>query len=194
LVEPDLLRPDFQLRAILEQVLPLMLTVIGIQNAQGFFVLRQSGYRPPANSLTLVCGVGTGLMAPLGTVPLCVTGPANAILNTSGPRELRFMGGVVFGVLMLLFGLFAPVTVGLALALPAAFIAVLGGLAMWLVLQGAFIQAFSGRFALGALLSFVVTLSGITILNIGAPFWGLVVGYLASRLLERKDFQQLNAE
>lgn len=193
LVEPRLLRPEFSPQALLELVLPMMLTVVGIQNAQGFFVLRQAGYRPPANSLTFVCGVGTWFMAPLGAVPLCVTGPANAILNSSGPIELRFMGGVVFGVLMLLFGLFAPVTVGLALALPPVFIGVLGGLAMLAVLQNAFVQAFSGRFALGALISFTVTFSGITLFHIGAPFWGLVFGYLASRLLEPADFRHLTS-
>jgi len=44
------------------------------------------------------------------------------------------------------------------------------------------------RFALGALVTFLVTVADIPILNIGAPFWGLVFGYAASRLLEREDF------
>ena len=44
------------------------------------------------------------------------------------------------------------------------------------------------RFGLGALVTFLVTVADIPILNIGAPFWGLVFGYGASRLLERSDF------
>ncbi|MEO8157163.1 MAG: benzoate/H(+) symporter BenE family transporter, partial [Betaproteobacteria bacterium] len=67
-------------------------------------------------------------------------------------------------------------------------IAALAGLAMLRVLQNAFTVAFRDRFALGALVTFLVTVADIPIFNIGAPFWGLVVGYLASRLLERGDF------
>ncbi len=74
------------------------------------------------------------------------------------------------------------------LAMPAAFIATLGGLAMLRALQGSFVAAFSGRFTLGALVTFLVTVSDLQMLNIGAAFWGLVAGYVVSRLMERDDF------
>ena len=48
--------------------------------------------------------------------------------------------------------------------------------------------AFSSRFTLGALVTFVVTVADVKILNIGAAFWGLVVGFVISWLLERSDF------
>jgi benzoate membrane transport protein len=56
------------------------------------------------------------------------------------------------------------------------------------VLQTAFTVSFRDRFALGALVTFLVTVADIPILAIGAPFWGLVFGYGTSRLLERSDF------
>ena len=74
------------------------------------------------------------------------------------------------------------------LATPAAFIAVLAGLAMLRVLQAAFVTAFGGRFTLGALVTFIVTVADLTIFNIGAAFWGLVAGIVVSLLLERPDF------
>jgi len=40
----------------------------------------------------------------------------------------------------------------------------------------------------GALVTFLVTVADVPIFNVGAPFWGLVIGYAVSRLLERKDF------
>ncbi len=55
------------------------------------------------------------------------------------------------------------------------------------VLQAAFSVAFAERYTLGALLAFIVTVSDVTILNIGAPFWGLVFGFAASWLLDRGD-------
>ena len=54
-------------------------------------------------------------------------------------------------------------------------------------LQQAFVTAFSTTFTLGALVTFVVTISGLALFNIHAAFWGLVIGYAASRLLERPD-------
>lgn len=56
------------------------------------------------------------------------------------------------------------------------------------VLQTAFNVAFRERFTLGALVTFIVTVADVPIFNIGAPFWGLVIGYAVSRLLEHKDF------
>lgn len=191
---PRLQAPEWSWSALAELVVPLAITVIGVQNAQGFFILRAAGYRPAENVMTVASGAGSLAVAPLGAVPMCVAGPGNAILNTSGALPHRWFGGVVFGLLMIAFGLAAETTVGLALAVPPAYIAVLGGLGMVPVLQGAFGQAFSGRFPLGALVSFLVTVSGVAIANVGAPFWGLVFGYAASRLLERRHFEPVAAE
>ncbi len=188
---PTIYMPTLSLQALFELVIPLTVTVVGIQNAQGFAILRQAGYRPPENMLTLACGVGTFFFGAVGSVPACVTGPVNGILNTSGPVAHRYIGGVVFGVLILLFGLFAPVTTRLGLALPFAFIGMLGGLALLRVLQDAFTTAFKGAFPLGALVAFMVTVSDITILNIGAAFWGLAFGYATAWLLEREDFRRM---
>ena len=188
IAQPILYTPIFSLQACLELVVPMAMTVIGIHNAQGFAISRVHGYKPPVNTLTVACGVGSYIIGAFGSVSLCVTGPVNGILNTSGRHERRFAGGVVFGVLMIVFGLFAPVATQLALAMPTAFIGILGGLAMLPVLQGAFVSAFRGEFQLGALVSFLVTISGIAPFNIGAAFWGLVFGFAASALLERKDF------
>ena len=69
-----------------------------------------------------------------------------------------------------------------------AFVATLGGLAMLRVLQASFVAAFAGRFTLGALVTFVVTVADVKVLNIGAAFWGLVAGFAVSWLLERGDF------
>lgn len=187
--EPIFYRPAFSWQAIVELVVPMAVTVVGIHNAQGFAISRDNGYDPPVNTLTTACGVGSVLFALFGTVSTCVTGPANAVLNSSGEKHRRFMGGVVFGVLILLFGLFAPVSAQLAFALPTAFFGLLGGLAMFNALRSAFVSAFSGRFQMGALVAFIVTVAGLPIINIGAPFWGILLGTLTSLLFERGDFR-----
>lgn len=187
---PALVVPRFTVPAMVELVLPLMISVIAVQNLQGFSVLRDAGYKAPANVLTVVCGYGTLAMGMLGSVPTCVTGPANAILVTSGRLGSHYMGAVIFGALFALVGLFAPLATQAATTMPRTFITVLGGLAMLPVLISAFRTAFAestgpASSALGPLIAFVVTVSGITLFNIGAPFWGLVFGYAVHLLFDR---------
>jgi benzoate membrane transport protein len=193
LASPILYTPEFTVRALLELVVPLTVTVIGIHNAQGIAYLRTSGYKPPENEVTLACGLSSIVTGAMGSVPTCLVGPVTGILNLSGPTEHRWVSGVVFGVLFLLFGLFAPAIASLGLALPPAFIATLGGLALLGVLQNAFVHGFKGGFTLGATVTFIVTASQITILNVSAAFWGLVFGALVSALLERDDYRALSA-
>lgn len=190
-VRPQLYLPTLSIKAMLELVIPLAITVVVIQNAQGLAILQEAGYEPPVNTLTVASGVGSVLFGIFGAVPACVTGPVNAILNSSGAAERRYVGGITFGVLLFLFGLFAPVATRLGLSLPPAFIAMLGGLAMIRVLQTAMSTAFGGRCPLGALVTFIVAFSDVVILNIGSAFWGLVFGFLTSWVMERDDLRYL---
>jgi benzoate membrane transport protein len=180
--------PQWSLQALIELVVPLAITVLVVQNGQGIAVLRAAGHQAPINAVTIACGVWSILVACVGGVSTCLTGPTNALLSASGERSRHYVAGICCGLLAMLFGLFAPVFTQLMLATPAAFIAVLAGLAMLRVLQSAFVAAFSTRFTLGALVTFVVTVADVTLLNIGAAFWGLIAGILVSLLLEREDF------
>jgi benzoate membrane transport protein len=191
-VVPKIYTPTFSVQSLVELVLPLTITVIAIQNAQGIAILRAAEFNPPINAMTIACGFGSLIYALFGSVPTCVTGPVNGILNTSGKKQHRFIAAIIFGFLLIIFGIFSPVAIKFALAIPQSFIGMLGGLAMIRVLQGSFIEAFKAKFSLGALTSFIVTVSGVTIYNIGAPFWGLVFGFIASLLLERHEFKKIN--
>jgi len=174
---------------MVELVVPLAITVLVVQNGQGFAVLKAVGHQPPINAITVACGVGAMVAAFVGAVSTCLTGPVNAIISGSGQKERHYTAGLAVGVLALVFGLLSPVFTHLMLATPPAFIAALAGLAMLRVLQTAFSIAFKDRFTFGALLTFIVTVADVAIFNIGAPFWGLVFGFALSWLLERKDFQ-----
>jgi benzoate membrane transport protein len=188
LVRPNLYAPAFSWRAMVELVVPLAITVLVVQNGQGITVLRTAGHTPPVDAIAIACGAGAIVTAFVGAVSTCLTGPVNAIISSSGEKRRHYTAGIFVGLLALAFGLFAPVFTRLMLGTPKAFIAVLAGLAMLRVLQTAFTVSFRGSFALGALVTFLVTVADIPIFNIGAPFWGLVFGYATSRLLERGDF------
>lgn len=193
LAHPNLYAPVFSWRAMVELVIPLAITVLVVQNGQGIAVLGAAGHKPPINAITAACGAGSILAALVGTVSTCLTGPVNAIVSASGERHRHYTAGLAVGVLALAFGLFAPVFTRLMLATPPAFVGALAGLAMLRVLQTAFNVSFRERFTLGALVTFLVTVADVPILNVGAPFWGLVIGGAVSRLLERKDFDAARA-
>jgi benzoate membrane transport protein len=188
LAAPLVQAPQWSVQAMVELVIPLAITVLVVQNGQGVAVLRSAGHEPPVNAITVLCGVWSLFTAAVGAVSTCLTGPTNALLAASGERARQYTAGITCGLLAMVFGLFAPLFTSLMLATPAAFIATLGGLAMLRVLQSSFVTAFGGRFTLGALITFVVTVADIKILNVGAAFWGLVAGFAVSWLLERADF------
>ncbi len=185
---PNLYSPAFSWQAMVELVVPLAITVLVVQNGQGFAVLSAAGHKPPINAIAVACGAGSIVTAFVGSVSTCLTGPVNAIISSSGEKQRHYTAGIFVGLLALAFGLLSPLFVRLLLSTPPAFIAALGGLAMLRVLQTAFGVAFGGKFALGALVTFLVTVADVPVFNIGAAFWGLVFGFAISWLLERKDF------
>ena len=103
----------------------------------------------------------------------------------------QWIGGVILGVMAILFGAFAPTVTNMLIATPAAFLSTLAGLALLRTLLSAFQISFGEGFTYGALIAFLVTVAGVPILNIGSPFWGLVFGLTASLLFERQSFTKL---
>jgi len=185
IAQPNLYVPQFSWAAMVELVVPLAITVLAVQNAQGIAILTANGHQPPVNAITAACGVGAIVTGLVGTVSTCLTGPVNAVISTSGEKERHYVAAIFVALLAMGFGLLAPFFTRLMLATPPAFIATLAGLAMLRVLQTAFTVSFRDRFTLGALVCFIVTVADVPIFGIGAAFWGLVFGLAASWLLER---------
>ena len=194
IIEPVLFMPTFSATALLDLVLPLLISVLALQNAQGIVLLRAAGHNPAPDTITFACGAGSLVFGIFGCANTCLTGPATALVLSSGAPRYQWMGACFFGLLAIIYALLSPVITGLALAVPKTMLFVIGGLAMMRVLQQSFSQGFGGRFPMGATVTFVVTVTDLipgynaNLLGIGAPFWGLVFGMAVSLLLERKDF------
>ena len=187
-IKPVIQAPAWSAAAMIELVVPLAITVLAVQNGQGFAVLKAAGFEPPIDAVTIACGVGSAASALVGGVSTCLTGPANAIIVASGERKRQYTSGMFAGLLAILFGLLAPTFTRLLLIAPKSLVTTLAGLAMLRVLQTAFVTAFKERFSLGALVAFLVTVADAPLLNVGAAFWGLVSGLAISWWLERADF------
>ncbi|MBP1235288.1 benzoate membrane transport protein [Arthrobacter sp. PvP102] len=191
LAAPVFTGPNFTWAAQLELVIPLALTVLFVQNGQGIAVLRAAGHRPPVNVFAVTSGAFSVLNASFGAVSACVTGPTNALLTSSGTKQRQYSAAVVYGILAVACAVLAPLLTRLMLASPKEFVLTLGGIAMLRALQQAFVTAFATAFTLGSLVTFVVTISGLNLFNIHSAFWGLVIGYAVSRLLEHADHLDL---
>lgn len=184
LATPVFTTPEFTWPAQVELVVPLALTVLFVQNGQGIAVLRAAGHHPPVNVFAIVSGMFSLVNAGCGAVSACVTGPTNALMTSSGSRQRQYTAAVAYGILAMACALLAPTLTRFMLATPTEFILALGGIAMLRALQQAFVSAFATDFTLGALVTFVVTISGMSLFNMHPAFWGLVIGYAVSRLLE----------
>ena len=58
-VRPHRYLPTLSIKAMLELVIPLAITVVVIQNAQGLAILKEAGDAPPVNTLTVASDVGS---------------------------------------------------------------------------------------------------------------------------------------
>jgi len=190
--QPRFALPAFSWSAILNISVPLFFLVIGVQNIQAVGVLLAEGYTPPINAMYLIPSIGAFFNGFLGAHPAVTAGPSTAICSgpASGERkELRFIAAFFEGVFWFCFALLAKVAVDAVKLVPAEFTAVLTGLAMFDVFGSAFRGAFTGQFKSGAVVAFFITVTNLSILNIGAPFWAIVLGVLTSLLVERGDFK-----
>ena len=185
IAHPNLYMPQFSWAAMFELVVPLTITVLVVQNGQGVAILRGNGHNPPVNAIAAACGLGSIVTGLAGSVSTCLTGPVNAVISAGGDKGRQYAAAICVALLGMAFGLFAPFFTRLMLAMPAAFIATLAGLAMLRVLQNAFVASFRDHSTLGALVCFLVTVADVPVFGIGAAFWGLVFGLLTTHVLER---------
>ncbi|MHC1700884.1 MAG: benzoate/H(+) symporter BenE family transporter [Humidesulfovibrio sp.] len=187
LARPEFTAPDFSLGALIGLGVPLFLVTMTGQNATGLGVLRTAGYTTPGGPLVAATGALSTLLAPFGSHGINLAAITAAICT--GPEahadpDRRYVAGVVCGLAYLAVGLFGATLVGLFAALPGALVAAISGLALFGALMAGLTQAMDDEARReAALVTFLVTVSGVTLWGVGSAFWGLVGGVLANAAL-----------
>jgi len=176
LAHPILVAPAFSVEAILSLAPAMLLTVIAIHNAQSFGILRARGFAPPVNAATTWIGGVSAVNALFGGIPAAVATIHTALFSAAGPKANRFVAALLFGCYAILLGIFAPTVADLALILPGALTATLAGLALLGVLEDAFSRVFAGGHRFAALITFLVSASGIAPFGLSSAFWALCAG------------------
>ncbi|MBC9250822.1 hypothetical protein A9179_11090 [Pseudomonas alcaligenes] len=183
--------PSFSLAATISIGIPLFVVAMTSQNMPGMAVLRADGYQVPASPLVTTTGIASLLLAPFGSHGVNLAAISAAICT--GPhahedKSKRYTAAVWCGVFYAIAGIFAATLAALFAALPSALVLSVAALALLGSIGNGLAQAMGTpgeRDA--ALVTFMVTASGMTLLGIGSAFWGLVAGALTLLILNWRN-------
>lgn len=190
-VLPDAVMPHFTLTTLIGIGLPYFLVTMASQNAPGIATLQAHGYTPPVSALMSWTGLIALIMSPFGGFSVCVAAITAAICMGEevdpNPRR-RWLASAIAGLFYLLAGFSGALIGVLFSALPAVLIQALAGLALLATLGGSLQRALEQSTERdSALITFLITASGVSLLGISAAFWGLVGGVAAHLLLSKKS-------
>ena len=183
LAQPVFTAPRFSLAAMIGVALPLFVVTMASQNVPGAAVLRADGYTVPISPLIGWTGVATLLLAPFGAYALNLAAITAAICTGRTAHEdpaKRYVAAVFAGIFYIAIGLFGATVGALFAAFPKELIFAIAGLALLPTIgSGLAVAVADEREREPALVTFLVTASGVTLFGIGSAFWGLVGGVLA---------------
>ena len=179
-VTPVWTNPTFSFGSLFTLTIPIFLVVMTTQNAPGIALLKAVHYKAPVNQIVHFGGTLSLLGAGFGGagVNLSAMTATIAISPDSDPNpKTRYFAGVVSGVAYCVAALFAGIFSALFGAFPVELTAILAGLALLPVITAALTDALEEKdFRDSAVVTFLVTISGVSGWGIGSPFWGLIAG------------------
>ena len=183
LAVPVFTAPQFSVAATVSLAIPLFVVTMASQNLPGVAVIRTSGYDLPVSRLLTLTGLATLVLAPFGAFALNFSALTAAMCmgpEAHADRSRRYVAAVSCGALYVAIGLFGAVITGLLTAFPQELVVAIAGLALLGTIGNGLAGAMrdeSHREA--ALITFLVTLSGVVIAGVGSAFWGVVAGSFA---------------
>ncbi len=181
---PQFTMPQFSWQAAISLAVPLFVVTMASQNLPGVAAIRAAGYgRMPISRLLSITGLATLVLAPFGAFALNLSAITAAICMGREAHEdpdKRYTAAVSCGLLYVLIGIFGATVTGLLTAFPKELVAAIAGLALLGTIgNGLAVALADERHREAALITFLVTLSGVAIAGIGSAFWGVVAGALA---------------
>lgn len=180
---PVFTMPQFTWQAFVSLALPLFVVTMASQNMPGVAVIRATGYDLPVSRLVSMTGIATLLLAPFGGYALNFSAITAAICMGPEAHEdkaKRYTAAVVCGAMYMVIGIFGAVVTGLLIAFPQELVLAIAGLALLGSIGGGLASALKDEtHREAALITFLVTLSGVVIAGVGSAFWGVAAGVVA---------------
>ena len=187
LAMPVLTMPQFSYSAIVSLAIPLFVVTMASQNMPGVAAIQAAGYGGkqgiPISKILTLTGIASLVLAPFGAFALNLSAITAAICmgrEAHSDPTRRYTAAVSCGAIYVLLGVFGGTVAGLLTAFPRELIAAIAGLALLGTIGGGLAVAVRDEHHReAALITFLVTLSGVVVAGIGSAFWGVVAGALA---------------
>ncbi|MFO1495400.1 MAG: benzoate/H(+) symporter BenE family transporter [Lysobacterales bacterium] len=180
MVLPEFVMPEWHWPALLSLGLPLFIVTMASQNLPGVAAIRAAGYELPISRLITLTGAATLILAPFGAFALNLSAITASIAMGREAHEdpaRRYVAAMSCGAIYVLIGLYGGAVAGVLLAFPKAFVSAIAGLALLGTIGGSLALALAQEADReAALITFLVTLSGLSLAGIGSAFWGVVAG------------------
>ena len=187
---PVFVAPVFSFKALFSLALPLFVVTMASQNLPGAAAITTAGYGPksagggiPVSKIITLTGLVTLVLAPFGAFSLGLAAITAAMCmgpHVDSDPARRYTAAVCCGFLYMLTGIFGGAVALLLAAFPAEFIAAIAGLALLGTIASALQSAMQHEaHREAALITFLVTLSGVVLGGIGSAFWGTAAGLAA---------------
>ena len=191
---PVFIAPRFSINALVGIALPLFIVTMASQNVPGVATIRAFGYQVPTSPLISWSGTASLILAPFGAYAINLAAITAAISMGREAHEdpdKRYIAAVTAGVLYIVIGIFGATVVGIFSALPGELVVAIAGLALLGTIGKGLVSALTQeKEREPALITFLVTASGISLLGIGSAFWGLLAGGLAT-LVTRINYKKI---
>ncbi|HEX5276134.1 MAG TPA: benzoate/H(+) symporter BenE family transporter [Fluviicoccus sp.] len=180
---PVFMMPEFSWHTLLGLGVPLFAVTMASQNLPGVAAIRATGFNPPVSPVVGWTGAATLALAPFGAFAINLSAITAAImLGREAHHELprRYVAAVSAGVFYLLIGIFGATVSALFAAFPKELVLALAGLALLGTIGNGLATAVEREAEREpAIITFLVTASGVSLLGVGSAFWGIVAGGLA---------------
>lgn len=192
---PQWVTPAFSVQALMGVALPLFAVCVASQNLPGLAVIRAAGYQTPASPLIGWTGLATLILAPFGAFGVNLAAITAAICT--GPEAhddptKRYTAAIVSGLFYLVAGVFGASIGALFLAFPRELVLAIAGFALINTIGSGLVSALQEeRHREAALVTFLVTASGVSLLGIASAFWGMVAGAGALLILQAPGLRML---
>jgi benzoate membrane transport protein len=179
--------PSFSIAATVSIGIPLFVVAMTSQNMPGVAVLRADGYQVPASPLITATGVISLITAPFGAHGINLAAISAAICTGPHAHEdhnKRYTAAIWCGIFYAIAGVFGATLAALFAAFPKELVLSIAALALFgSIINGLTVAMSEPKEREAALITFMVTASGLTLFSIGSAFWGIVAGVLTLVIL-----------
>jgi benzoate membrane transport protein len=194
LTTPVWTMPDFHWATLISVGVPLFVVTMTSQNITGLSVMTSSGYEPPTSPIISWIGFLNFIFAPFGCFAIGLAAITAAICSgkESDPNpKYRYKSVLVAGVFWTIIAMFGATVVALFTMFPKALVTTIAGLALFNTIGSSLSSAlYHEEDREAAIITFLITASGVSLMGIGSAFWGLFAGIISLVLLNWQKVEE----